>query len=224
MPTRSPLPVAGLYSATLEMWMGMVLSMMPPGVPAMGLPLTCFLTTLMPSTSTWSVPTRPSTVPRRFLSRPVSTMTSSPLRIFCISGSLQHFGSQRHDLHELFGTQLARDRSEDTRADGFQLGVEENGGVATELDQRAVFTANALSGTHHYCVVNFAFFDAPAGGRFLDTHLDDVTDGGITALRAAQHLDAHERPCTGVVGHVERGLHLDHDFSCSNLVAMRHHH
>src|SRR5690606_2053034 len=224
MPTRSPLPVAGLYSATLEMWMGMVLSMMPPGVPAMGLPLTCFLTTLMPSTSTWSASTRLSTVPRRFLSRPVSTMTSSPLRIFSMMRSLQHFGSQRHDLHELLGTQFARDRSEDTSADGFQLGVEENGGIATELDQRTVFTANALSGTHHYCVVDFAVLGASAGSRFLGTLRDDVTDGGITTLRGAQHLDAHERPCAGVVGHVERGLHLDHDFSCSNLVAMRHHH
>src|SRR5690606_41969591 len=97
------------------------------------------------------------TVPRRFLSRPVRMMTSSPLRIFSMFCSLQHFGSQGHDLHELFCTQLARDRSEDTRADGFQLGVEQHGGVAAELDQRTVFTANALSGTHHYCVVNFAF-------------------------------------------------------------------
>src|SRR5690606_17254205 len=224
MPTRSPLPVSGLNRATLEIWMGMVLSMMPPCVPAMGFALTCFLTTLMPSTRTWSGPTRRSTVPRRFLSRPVSTMTSSPLRIFSILRSLQHFRSQGHDLHELLGTQFARDRSEDTSADGFQLGIEQHGGIATELHQRAVLAATALSGTNHYCVVNFAFLDAPARSRFLDSHLDDVTDGGITALRAAQHLDAHEGTCTRVVGHVERGLHLDHDFSCSNLVAMRHHH
>src|SRR5690606_41845680 len=90
-------------------------------------------------------------------------MTSSPLRIFSMLRSLQHFGSQRHDLHELLGTQFARDRSEDTSADGFQLGVEQNGGIATELDQRTVLAANALSGTHHYCVVDFAFLDAPAG-------------------------------------------------------------
>src|SRR5690554_3921877 len=187
------------------MWMGMVLSMMPPGVPAMGLPLTCFLTTLMPSTRTWSASTRRSTVPRRFLSRPVSTMTSSPLRIFSILRSLQHFGSQGHDLHELLGTQFARNRSEDTSANRFQLGVEQHGGIATELNQRTVFTANAFSGTNHYCVVDFAFFDAPARCRFFNCDFDDVTDGGITALRAAQHLDAHDRACTCVVGHVERG-------------------
>src|SRR5690606_41290561 len=120
----------------------MVLSMMPPWVPAMGFALTCFFTTLMPSTSTWSGPTRPSTVPRRFLSRPVRTMTSSPLRILCILRSLQHFRSQGHDLHELLGTQFACDRSEDTSADGFQLGVEQYGSVTAELDQRAVLAAN----------------------------------------------------------------------------------
>src|SRR5690625_2281347 len=182
MPTRSPLPVSGLNNATLEMWIGMVLSMMPPWIPAIGLPLLCFLTTLMPSTLTRSAPTRASTTPRRPLSRPASTMTSSPLRIFCMVCPLQHFGSQRHDLHELFCPQFARDRSEDTSADGFQLGIEQYGGVTAELDQRTVFAANTLGGPHHHCVVDFAFLDAPARCRFLDSDLDDVTDCGITAL------------------------------------------
>src|SRR5690606_34204986 len=192
IPTRSALPDSGLNSATLEMWMGMVLSIMPPCVPAIGLAFTCFLTTLMPSTSTWSASTRFSTVPRRFLSRPVKMMTSSPLRIFSMLGSLQHFWGQRYNLHELFCTQFARDRSEDAGTDGFQFGVEQHGGIATELDQRAVFTANALSGTNHYCVVYFAFFNASAWGRIFDTDFDNVADGRITALRAAQHLDAHD--------------------------------
>src|SRR3546814_4154403 len=69
-------------------------------------------------------------------------MTSSPLRIFSMLGSLQHFWGQGHDLHELFCTQFARDRSEDTGADGLQFSVEQHGGIATELDQRAVFTTN----------------------------------------------------------------------------------
>src|SRR5690606_6461096 len=202
------------------MWIGMVLSTIPPCVPAIGLALTCFLTTLMPSTITWSASTRCSTVPRRFLSRPVSTITSSPLRIFCIfSRSLQHFGSQGHDLHELLGTQFTRNGSEDTGADGFQLGIEQYGGIATETNQRTVFTAHALSGTNHYSVVDFAFFDASARGRFFNGNFDDVTNCGITALRAAQHLDAHYGTRTCVVGHVQRGLHLNHDFSCSNLIA-----
>src|SRR5690606_1288204 len=117
-PTRSALPVSGLKIATFEMWIGMVLSMMPPCVPAIGLGFTCFLTTLTPSTKTWSASTRCNTVPRRVLSRPVKTMTSSPLRILFMVRSLQHFWSQGHDLHELFRTQLARDGSEDTGTNG----------------------------------------------------------------------------------------------------------
>src|SRR6185312_3872348 len=201
------------------MWMGSVLSTIPPWVPAIGLPRACFFTTLMPSTRTRSVPTRASTVPRRRRSRPARTMTSSPLRMFCMIGSLQDFGRQGHDLHELLGAQFARDRSEDARADGLELGVEQYSRVTAKADQRAILAAHALGGTHHHGVVDFAFFDAPARGRFFDGHLDDVANRGITALRAAQHLDAHDGTCTGVVGHVQRGLHLDHDFSCSNLTA-----
>src|SRR5690554_3453106 len=211
MPTRSPLPDSGLNNATFEIWIGMVLSMMPPWIPSIGLPLLCFLTTLMPSTSTRSAPTRDSTTPRRLLSRPASTMTSSPLRIFCMVCPLQYFRSQGHDLHELFCTQFTRDRSEDTGTDRFQLGIEQYGGVTTEFDQRTVFAANTLGGTHHHGVVDFAFFDAPARSRFFDSDFDDVTDCGITALGAAQHLDAHNRTRTCVIGHAQRGLHLNHD-------------
>src|SRR5690606_3943060 len=139
---------------------------------------------------------------------------------FLHDGSLQHFWSQGHDLHELFRAQLARNGSEDAGADGFQFSVEQNGGVTTKLNQRAVFTAHALSGTNHYCVVNFAFLDASARSRILDANFDHVADRGITALRAAQHLDAHYRTRTCVVGHVQRGLHLYHDFSCSNLARL----
>ena len=55
MPTRSALPVAALKIATLDWWIGMVLSTMPPVVPFSGFGLVCFLTRLMPSTSRWSV-------------------------------------------------------------------------------------------------------------------------------------------------------------------------
>src|SRR5690606_3090537 len=52
MPMRSALPVAGLKMATLETWIGMVFSTIPPSSLRMGLGLTCFLATFTPSTST----------------------------------------------------------------------------------------------------------------------------------------------------------------------------
>src|SRR5690606_31401592 len=140
--------------------------------PFIGFGLACFLTRLTPSITTWLSPARSDTVPRLPLSRPAITMTWSPLRIlFMARVSLQNFGSQRDDLHELLGAQLARDRSEDAGADRLQLGVEQHGGVAVELDERAVAAANALGGAHHHGVVDLALLDAAARGRFLDADL-----------------------------------------------------
>src|SRR5664279_6367410 len=119
--------------ATFDWWIDSVLSVTPPVMPFMGFGLTCFLTTLTPSTSSRSSSTRDSTVPRRPLSRPVKTMTWSPLRILFIAIFLnlrsrsENFGRQRDDLHEALGAELPRDRPEDARTDRLQLGVEQHG-------------------------------------------------------------------------------------------------
>src|SRR5690606_22705692 len=119
--------------------------------------------------------------------------------------------------HETLGAQLARDRAEDAGGDGFQLGVEQHGGIASEPDQGTVLAAHALGGAPHHGVVEFALLDAPAGSGVLDAYLADVADAGIAALGAAERVDARSGTCTRVVGHVQRGRHLDHDFACSNL-------
>src|SRR3954452_12025132 len=103
---------------------------MPPVTPFIGLGLVCFLTWLMPSTTTRSSSLRRTTLPRLPLSRPAITMTSSPLRIlFMFAFPSEDFGSERHDLHEALGAQVARDRPEDAGADGLQLVVEQHGGI-----------------------------------------------------------------------------------------------
>src|SRR5258708_38818711 len=112
---------------------------MPPVEPFIGFGLTCFLTTLTPSTTTRSSSTRCVTVPRLPLSRPVSTMTWSPLRILfmilvlCVR-RLENLGRERHDLHEALGAQFTRDRPEDARADRLELGIEQDGRISVELD------------------------------------------------------------------------------------------
>src|SRR6478609_8261327 len=116
----------------------MAFSTMPPVVPFRGFGLVCFLTRLMPSTMTNESSLRSDTVPRLPLSRPANTMTWSPLRILFMALSLQNFRCQRHDLHELFGTQFARDRSKDTGADGLQLGIEQHSRVAIEFNERTI--------------------------------------------------------------------------------------
>src|SRR5690606_20203239 len=115
----------------------------------------------------------------------------------------QHFGSERDDLHELLGTQLAGHGPEDARADRLVLVVEQHRGVAVEADQRTVGTTHALAGTHHDGVVDLALLHLAARDGILHRHLDDVADRGVTALGAAEHLDAHHFLGTGVVRHVE---------------------
>src|SRR3954471_24890099 len=193
-------------------------SMMPPVTPFIGLGLVCFFTRLMPSTITWSSSLRSTTLPRLPLSRPASTMTSSPLRIlFMNASSSKNFRGQGHDLHELLGAQLARDRSEDAGADGLQLVIEQHGGVAVELDEGAIAAADALGGADHHCAVDLALLDATPRSGFLDAHLDDVANAGVTPLGAAQHLDAKDGLRAGVVGDFEPGFCLDH-FVYSQLV------
>src|SRR5438093_6776699 len=122
----------------------------------------------------------------------------------------EHFGSQRHDLHEALGAQLARHRTEDAGADRLQLGVQQHGSIAVELDQRAILATHALGGAHHNRAVDLALLDAAARRSFLDADLDDVADARIAALGPAEHLDAHDGLGTRVVGDIESRLHLNH--------------
>src|SRR5262245_48860796 len=218
-PTRSAFLVCGLKSAMFETSIGISLSMMPPWMPFIGFGRWCFLTRLMPSTTTCPASMRRSTVPRLPLSRPAMTMTSSPFlirSILVISSGLgdlqgarqgvgpfpshpapllhpasEHLGSERHDLHEPLGAQLARHRPEDPGADRLELRVEQHGGVRVEAHQRAIRTAHALRGAHDHRVVDLTLLHAPAGRGVLDAHLDHVADARVAALRAAEDLDTH---------------------------------
>src|SRR2546430_5302399 len=49
-----------------------------------------------------------------------------------------YLGRQRHDLHELFLTQLTAHRAEDARGAGLPLVVDQHGGVFVETDVGAV--------------------------------------------------------------------------------------
>src|SRR6266581_104275 len=122
----------------------------------------------------------------------------------------ENFRRQRNDLHEAFGPELAGHRAEDAGADRLKLVVEQDRGIAIELDQRAVGAPHALGGAHHHRVVDLALLDASARRRVLDTDLDDVADAGVASLGAAEHLDAHHRTRARIVGDVQHRLHLNH--------------
>src|SRR6185295_16237174 len=70
---------------------------------------------------------------------------------------------------------------------------------------------------HHDSVIDLALLHPATRCRILDRDLDHVADVRIAPLGTAEHLDAHDSPCAGVVGDVEYRLHLDHR-SFSNLI------
>src|SRR5687767_11193793 len=113
------------------------------------------------STVTFS-PSTSRTVPWRPLSLPDNTTTVSPLRILFMS---QHLGSERHDLHEPLRAQLARDGSEDARADRLELVGEEHRGVRVEAQQRTIGATHAAPGANHHRVVHLALLDLAARDR-----------------------------------------------------------
>src|SRR5690606_40421892 len=130
----------------------------------------------------WCGWTRFRATPRVTVSRPAMTTASSPRRIFCIAITSENHGRQRNDLQELLGPQLAGHRSEDARADGLELVVEQHRGVAVEADQRPVRPAHALRGANHDGVVDLALLDPTARLGLLDAHLDDVADARVATL------------------------------------------
>src|SRR5690349_11793660 len=201
MPTRSAFLAPTFQIATFEICSGISLSTMAAGIWRCGFGFWCFFALLTFSTTTLS-PSMALTVPCRPLSLPDSTTTVSPLRILFMS---QHLGSERHDLHEPLGAQLARDGSEDARADRLELVGEQHGRVAVEAQQRTVGAAHAALGTHHHRVVHLALLDLASRDGVLDGHLDDVADLRVAPARAAEHLDAHQRAGAAVVGGREHG-------------------
>src|SRR5882757_9623181 len=184
--------------------------MIPPWTPICGFGRWCFLDILSPSTRTRSSASTSMTAPRRPLSRPAIRITVSPLRIFFICAFLQYFRCQRNYLHELNIAQLARHRSENTRADRFELVGQQHSRIRVEPDQRPVGTAHAALGAHHDGVIHFAFLDLAARNGVLDADLYDVANRRIAPLGAAQDLDAHASLGAAVIGHVQYRSHLDH--------------
>src|SRR5471030_549834 len=131
--------------------------------------------------------------------------------------SLQDFRCQGHDLHELLSAQFARDWSKNTGTDRFQLGIQQDSSVAVELHQGTVLAANTFSGAHNHGVINFTFFDTTTWRSNLDGYFNHVADASITALGAAQYLDAHNFFGTGIVSHFEPAFSLNHSILFPNL-------
>src|SRR5690606_16929905 len=99
---------------------------------------------------------------------------------------------------------------EHTGADRSVLVVQQDRRIVVELDQRTVLATYAALGAHDQRLQHLAFLDLAARNGFLNGDLDHVADPGVTAMRAAQHLDAHDTTRAAVVCHFQIRLYLYH--------------
>jgi hypothetical protein len=98
-----------------------------------------------------------------------------------------HLGRQRHDLHESLLAQLASHGTEDAGAHRLFLVVDDDDRILVETDVAAILAALFLDGADDDRLDDVALLDVAAGDRVLDGG-DDVTDTGVTPLRATRTL------------------------------------
>src|SRR5208282_1339244 len=129
----------------------------------------------------------------------------------CISPTpSQHLGRERDDLEKLFRAQLAGHRAKDAGADRFVILVEQHRRVAVKADVTAVVAADFLGGSDNDGARDVALFDLGVGNRLFDGDHDHVADRGVSALGAAEHLDAHHFAGARVIGDIQNRLYLYH--------------
>ncbi len=150
------------------------------------------------------------------LSLPAMTLTLSPL--------LDRSSCSIHYAHLPYSVSGARDTifmyflSRSSRATGPKMRVPRGApsllmstaAFWSKLDVAAVGATDFLLHAHDDAAHDLALLDVAVGRRFLHAADDHVTEARVTALGAAQDLDALHLASAGVVGHCEHGLHLNH--------------
>src|SRR5258708_24489176 len=125
----------------------------------------------------------------------------------------EDLGSERDDLHELLGAELARHRPEDAGPDRLAFLAHHHRAVGVELDVAAVGPLELALGAHDDGAGDLALLHFGIHQRLLDGDDDDVADGGVSLFRAAQHLDAGDLLGAAVVGDVQNRGGLDHGYA-----------
>src|SRR5699024_1563002 len=116
--------------------------------------------------------------------------------------SLQHLWCERDNPHEPAITQLATHRAEDTRSARGILCVDEHCGIVIEFDMAPVRTAIFAGRADDHRTDDIAFLHGRIWLRDLDRGDNRVPNTSILQRRAAEHADAHDLPCSAVVGHL----------------------
>ena len=99
-------------------------------------------------------------------------------------------------------TKLTSHRPEYTGALRRFVVIDDNACVLIKLNVRTVGTAKSLYASYYNSLDKDAFLNEAAGGLFLYSTYDYISDVAVTSAGAAQHSDAHKLFCTGVVSYL----------------------
>src|SRR5512144_2658859 len=126
--------------------------------------------------------------------RPLMTSTVSPLRIFTLifslPGWLEHFRSQRNNLHETLLAQFAGHRAKNAAAlRVLTIRIQDDGSIVIETDIRTILTPPFLRTTNNDSFDNFALLDGSLRGGGLHCGDHNVANVGVPARRTAHHMN-----------------------------------
>src|SRR4051794_16831992 len=152
-------------------------------------------------------------------SLPASTMTVSPFFTFIdgvfffgvlLSAMSEHLRGERDDPHEPLVAELPADGAEDARPAGVAAVADDDRGVLVEADVGTVRTTALLHRADDDGLDHVALLDPGSGQRVLHGADDDVADARVASPGTAEHPDAEDLLCSGVVGDSQPRLLLDH--------------
>src|SRR3989338_9290872 len=110
-------------------------------------------------------------------------------------------------------TQFPRDGTEDARAFGHAVFLDDDAGVVVEADAAAVLATRHLTRAHHHRRFDGLLANGAARSRFFDDDNDHIADACVASLAVAEHADAHGDFSARIISHREHGLLLDHDWA-----------
>src|SRR5665811_77128 len=165
-----------------------------------------------PSTMTRLLSVKTSMIlPSTPLSLPAMTRTWSPFLI--LSAISEHLRCERNNAHELLVAKFTADGAEDTGTARVTVGLQKHGCVLVETDVGTVRTTALLHRAYDDSLDDFTLLDVAARDSVLHGSDDRVADTRVASTRTAEHTDAKDFLCTGVVGDFESRLLLDHRIS-----------
>src|SRR5688572_31303781 len=95
-----------------------------------------------------------------------------------------HLRGQGNNFHELLVSQLASDRSENSRSARIKLFVDNDNGIAVKTQIGTIIASDGIAGPDNHGVDHFTLFDGAVRSGFLDVRFDDIADVRVALVAA----------------------------------------